>query len=150
MWFNVKCLHLSYALHSILYHHHDFVKTSLRHCQDTSIIPRRMPDICLSHIEGSRAIIDSQNTSLTVSRCSAHYSLNRPLCIIEYSAKLWRYFPEYSSKVRRYIACLFSRGTTRSMSAPIAARTRIFHRQYIARHVGSRGTIASGYAGVKA
>ena len=36
----------------------------------------------------------------------------------------------------------FSRGTTRSTSAPIATRTRNFHRQCIARHFGPRGTVA--------
>ena len=45
-------------------------------------------------------------------------------------------------KVCQYIGCVFSRGTTRSTSAPIATRTRLFHRQYIARYFGPRGTLA--------
>ena len=50
--------------------------------------------------------------------------------------------PEGSPKVRQDIACELSRGTTRSTSAPIATRTRNFHRQCIARNFGPRGTVA--------
>ena len=49
------CLHV---------HHHDIVKTS-------TLRPRRIPDICLLHAEGSPTIADSNSTSSTVSRCSA-------------------------------------------------------------------------------
>ena len=67
MWFHVKSLHLLYATPKYYYaiamtssrHHHDIAKTS-------SLRPRRISDISLSHAEGSPTIADSQNTSLTV------------------------------------------------------------------------------------
>ena len=52
------------ALSEAPYHRHDVVKTSPRHRQDITIIPRRIA-------EGSPTVADSKSTSLTVSRCSA-------------------------------------------------------------------------------
>ena len=110
------------VLNKAPYHRHDVVKTSPRHRQEITIIPRRVA-------EGSPTVADSKSTSLTVSRCSADQSPNIPR----------RCIGDASPKVRQYIACEFSRGTTRSTSAPIATRTRLFHRQYIARHFGLGG-----------
>ena len=57
------------------------------------------------------------------------------------SPNIRRGISDASPKVRQYIACEFSRGTTRSIPALIATRTRFFYRQYIARYFGPRGTV---------
>ena len=112
-------------------HHHDIIKTS-------PLRLRRISDIRLLHAEGSPTIADSQNTSLTVADIE---QIN--FRIIPYASPNIQQNIEYSSNARQYIACVLSRWTTRSISAPIATRTSIFHCQYIAKYFGSRGTIAS-------
>ena len=78
----IRSLHLSYTLQKALCHRHDFVKTSPQHRQDitlTALMHARylsvqgiQKDIFLglSHASESPTITDSQNTSLTVNRCS--------------------------------------------------------------------------------
>ena len=71
MWFQVKSLHLVYALLNAIYHRHGVFKTSPRHRQDISNMPRRIADMCMSHAKGLPTIADSISTSLTASQCSA-------------------------------------------------------------------------------
>ena len=99
---------------------------------------------------GPSTIADSQNTSLTVSQCSADYSPNLPYA----SPNIRRNFGDTSPYIpRRFVntSRVFSRRTvtTRSISAPKASRTLSFHIAGDFGHFGFRGTINSIASSIK-
>ena len=121
------------ALNKALYHRDDFVKASPRHRQDITVT------MCVCRTpkgHQSSPIIKVHRQLL------ADVATINPRIFPDASPNIRRYIGDTSPKARQYIACEFSRGTTRSTSAPIATSTRIFHRQYIAKHFGPRGTVA--------
>ena len=106
--------------------------TKVKHVAHTSASHRRCPQLDRHEIVKTSPLRPSHNPDIRLLADVAQINpFNLPLGITDYPAILPRIFLKGSS------ICT-------SISAPIATRTRPFHRQYIAKHFAFMGPIASG------